>query len=377
MNKELNVYIGCGEDIREGFLHADIRKFDHVDFVCKAWELSFQLMETNNIYSSNLLEKLTNYEADRALRDWFKSLKTFGTIKMVLSNMDFYAKKWLEAQWTEKTLKNKKSDAQSSSQQFWGTQEFCDPWAENYSDKYISVNKSGYNKKKINLLLNRIGFQEIKIEIDKNKLIISAKKPKYSGERQVATELEKIRLDHKNRYIFANKFITKENAIVTDAACGVGYGSYIISKNKNVKNIQALDISKDALKHAKEHYYSEKIEHFIQNLEEDEFTTISPDYFVSFETIEHLPNPEKFIKKISEHLKKGATFIGSTPNEEIMPFIQQNFLFHTRHFTLDEIDQMLKKYGFNEIKYYQQNNDSESLIEENKRGQFIIFVAKK
>lgn len=378
MSKELNIYIGCGEDIREGFLHADIRKFDHVDYVCKAWELSFQLMEINHIYSRHMLEHLTNYEADRTLRDWFKSLKINGTVRIIVPNMDFHAKQWLEAEWTEETLKNKTSDAQHSFAGFWGWQEECDPWAKDYNDSHWSVHKSGYNTKRMKLLLERIGFVNIEIEIKSDiHLVATASKPKYSGERQVGTSLDTIRLDHRNRYEFANQFITKEKAIVTDGACGVGYGSYIISLNDKVDKIQSLDISQDALSHAKEHYHSAKIEHSLQNLEESEFTTISPDYFVSFETIEHLPNPEKFIKKISEHLKSGAIFIGSTPNEDIMPFIQQNFLFHTRHFTLAEIDVILKKHGFSDIKYYQQNNDVKSIIEEKDDGQFIIFVARK
>ncbi len=73
--KEKNVYMGCGPDIREGFIHADIRKMPHVDIVCVAWELSNHVKDLNHIYSRHMLEHLTNFEADRTLRDWLKSLK--------------------------------------------------------------------------------------------------------------------------------------------------------------------------------------------------------------------------------------------------------------------------------------------------------------
>lgn len=378
MNKELNVYIGCGSDIREGFIHIDVRKFEHVDYVCKAWEVSCHMMEINHIYSRHMLEHLTNYEADRALRDWFKALKIDGTIRVIVPNMDFHAKQWLEAQWTEETLKDKTSDAQHSFAGFWGWQEECDPWSKDYNDTHWSVHKSGYNKKRIELLLKRIGFTEIKTEIKNDvHLVATAKKPKYSGERQVGENLDTIRLDHKNRYIFASEYIKKQNVKVTDAACGVGYGSFILSKNQNINSINSLDISQDALNHAKKYYRNEKIDYYLQNLEEDEFITDSPDYFISFETIEHLPHPERFIEKLSKYLKKGSIFIGSTPNETVMPFIQQNFLFHTRHFTLKEIDTLLKRYGFSDIEYFQQNNDDKALIEKKDNGQFIIFIAKK
>ncbi|RXK13605.1 methyltransferase type 11 [Halarcobacter mediterraneus] len=378
MKKELNVYVGCGEDIREGFIHIDIKNFDHIDYVCKAWEVSSKMMEINHIYSEHMLEFLTNYESDRALRDWFKALKTDGTIKVLVPNMDFYAKQWLEAEWNEDTLKNKTSHAQNSFRGFWGIQQECDPWSENYNDSYLSVQKSGYNKKRIRLLLERIGFVDVETEIkDDIHLIAKARKPKYSGERQVGEDLDNIRLDHKNRYIFASQVINKKYSKVIDAACGVGYGSFILSQNENVNSIISLDISQDALSHAKKYYNNEKITYHLQNLEKDEFTTDSPDYFISFETIEHLPNPEKFIQKVSNQLKKGSVFIGSTPNEDIMPFIQQNFLFHTRHFTMEQLDSMLKKYDFTDIEYFQQDNDAKSLIEKKDDGQFIIFVAKK
>lgn len=373
-----NVYVGCGPEVREGFFHIDVRQFDHVDYICKAWEISFNMMEVDHIYSKNLLEYLTNYEADRALRDWFKALKTKGTVKIIVPNMDFYAKQWLDAEWNEETLKDKTSNAQSSFRSFWGTQKECDPWSNDYNNTYASVCKSGYNEKRIRLLLERIGFENIKIEVENNiSLKVTANKPKYSGERQVGEILDNIRLDHKNRYIFASEFINKKNSKVVDAACGVGYGSYILSLNENINSITSVDISQDALSHAKKYYYNEKIKYQLQDLQEGNFIVDIPDYFISFETIEHLPNPEKFIEKISKYLKKGSVFIGSTPNEEIMPFIQQNFLFHTRHFTLDEIDTMLRKYGFEDIEYFQQNNDEKSLIEKKTDGQFIIFVAKK
>ena len=48
---EINIYVSCGPDVRDGFQHADIRKFEHVDYVCKALEISKNVMEVNHIYS--------------------------------------------------------------------------------------------------------------------------------------------------------------------------------------------------------------------------------------------------------------------------------------------------------------------------------------
>lgn len=168
MEKEKNIYIGCGEDIREGFMHADIRKFDHVDYVCKAWELSIHIQDVNHIYSRHMLEHLTNMEAIHTLSDWFKVLKKKGSIRIIVPDMDFHAKQWLEAEWNEEFENDKWSDASHSFASIYGWQEECDPFEEVYNQSYWSVHKSGYNKKRMKFLLKKIGFKNIEIET-KNK----------------------------------------------------------------------------------------------------------------------------------------------------------------------------------------------------------------
>lgn len=372
-----NIYIGCGTDIREGFIHSDIRKFEHVDIVCNAWELSSKIQDVNHIYSRHMLEHLTNFEADRALRDWLKALKTNGTIRVVVPDMDYHAKQWLEADWNEDTLKDKKSDAQHSFAGFWGWQEETDPWGDNYNNSYWSVHKSGYNKKRIEFLLKRIGYDDI-VVITKNKchLVITASKPLGGGERQDATTLEGVRADHVNRYKFASKLITKKDALVVDGASGTAYGSQILATNPNVEKVQSIDISKEAIDHGRRYFANDKIDYIISNLDEDEIPTTNPDYYVSFETIEHLPNPEEYIEKISNIIPDDGVFIGSTPNEDIMPYTRY-FLYHTRHFTQDDLEAILRKYGFNNIEFYQQKRIEAEIVKGAKDGQYIIFVAKK
>ena len=52
-------------------------------------------------------------------------------------------------------------------------------------------------------------------------------------ERQEGISLNEIRNDHKQRYLLANELIKRKKfQHITDIACGVGYGSFIMSKLK-------------------------------------------------------------------------------------------------------------------------------------------------
>lgn len=377
MNNELNVYVDCKEDKKEGFIHIDSRNIKNIDHICSAWEVSKYIYNADLIYCENL-EYLTNFEADRALRDWLRALRTDGFIELKLSNMDYYCKLWLDSTWNEDTIKDINSKAKKSFNGIYGEQIDCDPWGSSYDIYKSSVKKSAYNKSRITLLLTRIGYGKIHIEdIDEEFFKVKAKKIVNNSERQTEVELEKIRIDHRKRYEFASKVIEKKDCLVSDAACGVGYGSYILSLNENIKNINAVDISEEAIEHAKKYFYSSKVNYHISNLDLDEIAIESPDYFISFETIEHLNYPIEFIKKIYENLKEGGVFIGSTPNEDIMPFSVYHFQYHTRHFTNKELLEILENIGFQEITLYGQSNKAPSDLEKDALFEFTIFTAKK
>lgn len=166
--KEKNIYMGCGPDIREGFLHCDIRKFDHIDIVCKAWELSSHIDEVNHIYSRHMLEHLTDNESKLTLQDWFNSLKIGGSVRIIVPDMDFHCKQWLDAKWSDITVEEKWSDSTHSHASIYGWQKECNPLDDNYNTTYWDVHKSGYNKRKMEYLLNKIGYKDVYVET-KNK----------------------------------------------------------------------------------------------------------------------------------------------------------------------------------------------------------------
>lgn len=153
--------------------------------------------------------------------------------------------------------------------------------------------------------------------------------------RQVSTNLGKIRKDHIGRYKFACHFINK-NDVVLDCACGIGYGSFIMSKESDVSSILAVDIDKRAIKFARKYYYDFRITYKIEDVF---FLDIPDEYFdciVSFETIEHVDGTT-LIKLFYKKLKNGGLFIASTPNQDTQPFDIKKFPFHLRHYTASDL----------------------------------------
>ncbi len=87
------------------------------------------------------------------------------------------------------------------------------------------------------------------------------------------------------RYMYARQFVYGD---VLDIACGIGYGSYLMSKNPDVHNIIAVDKNENTIKIANENFRSDKIK-FI--LGQPEYITDIFDVLVCLETIEHLSDP--------------------------------------------------------------------------------------
>lgn len=74
---------------------------------------------------------------------------------------------------------------------------------------------------------------------------------------------------------------------VLDCACGVGYGSYLVSKNPDVQQVIGVDCSPEAISHAQHEFGSDKTTFLC-----DDIAMFEPpmpiDILVSLETIEHL-----------------------------------------------------------------------------------------
>ncbi len=162
------VYVGCGNDRREGFIHCDVRHLDGIDIVCPAWQLSRHQSDIQEIYSRHMLEHLTDKEAVATLTDWFKALAVGGSVYIVVPNLDYHIQQWLAAEWNDENYDNSKSAASHGFAGFYGWQRQCDPAVDDYETSYWDVHKSGYNQARLAFLLKRTGFSEVHTEIKNN-----------------------------------------------------------------------------------------------------------------------------------------------------------------------------------------------------------------
>lgn len=184
-------------------------------------------------------------------------------------------------------------------------------------------------------------------------------------------QLEEIRKDHVNRYNFAANLIPKQSRVL-DAAGGCGYGSKIIHDSGS--RVCGVDISRDAIAYAEANYSGPG--YIVGSILDKPWVGVF-DAIVSFETIEHLAEPEKALKLFRDSVD--GLFICSVPNEKLYPFAAENFAGdeypHLRHYTPRELDSALESADFKILdRLCQRTKKSE--VEEGVDGMFLVYVCK-
>jgi 2-polyprenyl-3-methyl-5-hydroxy-6-metoxy-1,4-benzoquinol methylase len=163
----------------------------------------------------------------------------------------------------------------------------------------------------------------------------------------LTAEFEK---EHIGRYKLAVNYVSGKK--VLDIACGSGYGSYLLAEEGNANEVLAGDISADSIRYGNHRYSHTKVTRMLADAEK--FS--KPGYFdvvVSFETIEHLQNPELFLKNVVTSLVDAGYFLVSTP---IAPKTTTNCYnpYHAIEWSFQDFQQLLSKY-FDIEEVYVQN----------------------
>jgi ubiquinone/menaquinone biosynthesis C-methylase UbiE len=121
---------------------------------------------------------------------------------------------------------------------------------------------------------------------------------------------------HVVRYWAAAPYVRPGDTVL-DVACGLGYGSAVIAAETGCRAVIGIDNSEFAIEYATSTTASRYpcVEFrcgdaaHLSNLEDN-----SVDFVTSFETLEHLPDPEGFLAEINRVLRPGGRVIVSVPN---------------------------------------------------------------
>ncbi len=279
------------------------KKVKGVDLVCEPWEVSRHFRELKVIRVTLEQTQLKCESLVRCLDDWFSALEVGSCLEIIVN---------------------------------------------------FSTHQALMNSQNIEQLMLKAGFARIKASLNSNGCTaIVATKITRKDERQVAPDLSGIRADHLARYELASGFL-KSPMDVGDFACGIGYGTYILANSGPVRSVVGADIDAGAIEYAQQHYGTEKTTFLCADLLNLSLAPASLDIITSFETIEHIREPEPLLVKFNEFLKQGGLFLCSTPNEEVAPLASFGNPYHYCHYTPQEFEDMLKAAGFEVIGKYTQ-----------------------
>jgi 2-polyprenyl-3-methyl-5-hydroxy-6-metoxy-1,4-benzoquinol methylase len=197
-----------------------------------------------------------------------------------------------------------------------------------------------------------------------------------TGERQVAASLEDIRVDHRGRYEFASDRLPSSGRVL-DAACGVGYGCRILVDDCPERILTGIDRDRLTIRFAKRHHASSRIVYRVGDLSKDIMGENLYDAATSFETIEHLETPTRFLQQLNRALREDALLIASVPNEDVMRFHPRAYPFHYRHYRPSELSILLERAGFSVLEKWSQTNNASRTPLPGWHGRFLLAVCVK
>lgn len=151
---------------------------------------------------------------------------------------------------------------------------------------------------------------------------------------------------HQKRYYFALPYCDGKR--VLDAACGVGYGTAILATRAQA--VVALDLSEEAIRYAREHYSSPNVEFAVADLADPQLDDDAFDVVVSFETIEHLPDRDAYLRHLSRTLREDGIYVVSTPRVDVTVEPPEN-PFHCVEYSRADFEALLHR-CFGEVELF-------------------------
>jgi SAM-dependent methyltransferase len=121
---------------------------------------------------------------------------------------------------------------------------------------------------------------------------------------------------HVARYMFARQFIRPGDRVL-DAACGLGYGSAVLAASTLADHVTGIDIDPWAVAYARDHYGRGSSRLTFEALDLatlDAMPAGSVEAVVSFETLEHVADPDALLASFRRLLTPAGRLVCSVPN---------------------------------------------------------------
>jgi O-antigen biosynthesis protein len=146
---------------------------------------------------------------------------------------------------------------------------------------------------------------------------------------------------HVARYLFAVEFARGRR--VLDCGTGFGYGARLL-RTCGASTVVAVDLDAATVAQAQAMYGGEGLEFREDSCEEFRAVTGPFDVISSFENIEHLPHPERFLECAGRLLGPDGVLLVSTPDRAVMPPFVEGMprnIYHVHEWYRDEFAALL------------------------------------
>lgn len=153
---------------------------------------------------------------------------------------------------------------------------------------------------------------------------------------------------HLKRYDFALPLCRDRD--VLDAGCGTGYGSAHLGTV--ARRVLGVDRDPEAVAYARARYASDRVRFEVADLLDPQLEPRSFDVVCAFETIEHLPDAERFLGHVARALRPDGVLAVSTPQAPETTHAPEN-PFHHVEFARGDFEALLGRF-FGDVDVYGQ-----------------------
>ena len=167
----------------------------------------------------------------------------------------------------------------------------------------------------------------------------------FTGERLTSEYGGQTQIEHFHRYLLVREWCRGRD--ILDVASGEGYGTALLAQV--ARNAVGVDISFDAVLHATGAYRADNLSFVRGDARDLPLPDASRDVIVSFETVEHIAEQQRFLEEVRRILRPDGLLVVSTPDRDnYSPSESPVNPYHVKELTSAEFAAELRAY-FSEV----------------------------